>query len=65
MPRIAGRQPPVINPALQDGCLFIDKLLQLGLQEAADMWGTGQDFIREQPRFTGKFARGFKFAPDV
>ena len=37
MTRIAGGQLASIDPALQNGGLFIDKLPQLGLQEIADM----------------------------
>ena len=48
VPRVAGGEAPFINPALEDGGLFIDKLFQFALQEVADMRCAGQHFIGKE-----------------
>ena len=57
MARVTGGEAPVINPALQDIGLFIDKLPQLALQEITNMRRASQDFVGEQPRLARIFAR--------
>ena len=57
MARVTGGKAPIINPALQDVGLFIDKLPQLTLQEITDMRRASQNFVGEQPRLAWIFAR--------
>ena len=49
MARIARGEQTVIDPSLQNGRFFIDKLFQLGLQKIADMRCAGQNLIGEKP----------------